>query len=251
MKNIFIEFKPECVFHLAANADIGKSAHDASVDLTKTFATTISVLEAMKASEAKQIIFSSSSVVYGELPGPVTESSGPLLPISNYGAAKLSSEAFISSYADTYGFRAWIFRFANICGPRISHGVFVNFLRFIKEDPTRITVAQDGTQAKPYVYVEDLIDAIMIGWKNGKEKINIFNAGNSPLVSVNEILDIILKEKGIPKIQINYTHEPAWAGDIKTYAFDNTKLESLGFHPKYNSLEAVTLTIQKIADTLD
>ncbi|MEK7546566.1 MAG: SDR family NAD(P)-dependent oxidoreductase [Patescibacteria group bacterium] len=245
----FLEFKPDCVFHFAANSDIQSGSIDSSIDLHKTFMTTVSVLEAMKSSGCKNIVFASSSVVYGERDSqnPISETSGPFLPISNYGAAKLASEGFISAYSNTYDFKAWIFRFANICGPRSTHGVFVNFLRFLRNDAKKIEVARDGKQAKPYVYVLDIVEAIMLGWHNGgSEQINIYNIGNTPLVSVNEILDAILKEKGITSIERQYTNAPAWAGDVITYAFDDSKIRAIGYKPKYDSKEAVLLTTKEL-----
>jgi len=185
LNKIFKDFKPECVFHLAANSDIGAGSKDPSVDLKRTFGTTVAVLKAMTEFGVKQLIFASTSAIYGSLAGAISETSGPLLPESNYGAAKLASEAMISSSANVNDIQTWIFRFPNVCGSRATHGVFVNFIKFLEQDPTQITVAHDGKQAKPYIYVTDLVEAIMLGCRKGKDKINIFNIGNTPLVSVN------------------------------------------------------------------
>jgi UDP-glucose 4-epimerase len=239
---LFESFKPECVFHLAANSDIGAGSHDASVDLKNTFLTTYAVLQAMKKWEVKKLVFASTSAMYGGMKGLISEVSGPLMPESNYGAAKLASEAFIYAFANVHNIQTWIFRFPNVCGPRATHGVFVNFLRFLKADPTQITVAQDGKQAKPYIYVLDLVEAIMMGWNKGIYPINVYNIGNNPLVSVNEILAALLKEKGIENIHINYTGAPAWPGDVATYEFDDSKIKALGYNPRFNSKEAVDKT---------
>ena len=248
INQIFAEFKPECVFHLAANSDIGAGSYNAKVDLKNTFQTTVAVLEAMKKNGVKQIIFASTSAIYGETEEAISENSGPLMPQSNYGAAKLAAEGFIFAFAHVNNFKAWIFRFPNVCGPRGTHGVFINFLRFLKEDPTQITVAQDGKQAKPYIYVLDLIDAIMLGWQKSQEQYNVFNIGNTPLVSVNEILEMLTREKGIKEIRINYTGGPAWPGDVSTYAFDDSRIRKLGYNPKFNSKEATEKTAHELVN---
>lgn len=246
LDKIFKEFRPECVYHLAANSDIGKGAYDLSVDLQRTFGTTVAVLGAMRETNVKKLVFASTSAVFGSLPGSLSEISGPLLPESNYGSAKLASEALISSCSHISGIQTWIFRFPNVCGPRATHGVFVNFLKFLEKDPTQITVAQDGKQAKPYIYVADLVDAMMIGWQKATEHFNIFNIGNQPLVSVDEILSFLLKETGIQDIKINYTGAPAWPGDVATYTFDDSKIRKLGFSPKYNSTESCKMTAREL-----
>lgn len=246
VSRIFKEFRPECVFHLAANSDIGAGSYDAEVDLKNTFETTISVLEAMQKNNVKQIIFASTSAIYGQTEGAISENAGPLMPQSNYGAAKLAAEGFIFAFCHVHNFKTWVFRFPNVCGPRGTHGVFVNFLRFLKADPTQITVAQDGKQAKPYIYVLDLVDAIMLGWQKSKDQYNVFNIGNTPLVSVNEILASLLKEKGLENVKVNYTGGPAWPGDVATYNFDDSRIRALGYNPKFNSKEATEKTAYEL-----
>src|SRR3989344_9279679 len=107
----------EVVFHLAANSDVIKSARNPSIDLQQGTMTTYNVLEAMRHAGVTKIVFTSSNVVYGEATvSPTAETYGPLLPISFYGAAKLSSEALIAAYSHNFNFQAWIYRFGNIIG---------------------------------------------------------------------------------------------------------------------------------------
>ncbi len=246
VNQIFEDFKPDCVFHLAANSDIEAGSYKAEVDLKNTFQTTTAVLESMKKNGVKQIVFASTSAIYGETRGKIAENFGPLAPQSNYGAAKLAAEGFIFAFAHVNNSKVWIFRFPNVCGPRGTHGVFINFLRFLKKDPTQITVAQDGKQAKPYIYVLDLVDAMLLGWQKAQEQYNVFNIGNTPLVSVNEILASLLKEKGLKDLKVNYTYGPAWPGDVATYEFDDSKIRTLGYNPKFNSKEATEKTAQEL-----
>ncbi|WP_187790232.1 NAD-dependent epimerase/dehydratase family protein, partial [Salmonella sp. S127_66822] len=105
------------VWHLAANSDIPAGINDAGVDLRDTFMTTFNTLEVMKRLKIKQLAFASTSAVYGDHENVrLHEDIGPLLPISNYGAMKLASEALISAAAEAWLERAWIFRFPNVIG---------------------------------------------------------------------------------------------------------------------------------------
>lgn len=108
-------------------------------------------------------MFASTSAIYGQTGGvEVRENYGPLFPASHYGAGKLASEAFIASFAENYGIQAWITRFPNVCGERTTHGILHDFVKKLKNNPQELEVLGNGKQAKPYLYVQDLIDAILL-----------------------------------------------------------------------------------------
>ena len=94
---------------------------------------------------------------------PTPENYGPILPIALYAASKVACESLITAYAHNYDITAWIYRFGNIVGPNPTHGVIHDFVLRLREDPTRLVVLGDGTQAKPYVYVEDCLDGMEFG----------------------------------------------------------------------------------------
>jgi UDP-glucose 4-epimerase len=122
------------VWHLGANTNIQKGNQSLEYDLQNGTIATINVLKAMRINRISQIAFSSSSTVYGESSSTfLSESYGPLLPISLYGAGKLASEGFISAYSHLYGIKAIIFRFANVVGSRMSHGVIYDFIKILKK----------------------------------------------------------------------------------------------------------------------
>ena len=118
-----------------------------------------------KCDKCEKIIFTSSSVVYGEPTTiPTAENYGPLKPISVYGASKLSCEALISGYVGTFGLYAVIFRLANIVGPSSNHGVIFDFLNKLRSsDGKALDILGDGTQTKSYLYIDDCIEALTIG----------------------------------------------------------------------------------------
>ena len=157
LDEMFREEKFDMVYHLAANSDIKLGHSKIRRDLDNTFLTTFNVLACMKEHDVKEILFASSSAVYGELNEPLSESSGPLFPISLYGASKLASEAYISGFRENYGMKAWIIRFPNVIGWRLTHGVIYDFLNRLEVNKSELLVLGDGKQQKPYLYIDDLI----------------------------------------------------------------------------------------------
>ena len=229
----------DCVFHLAANSDIARSHADPDTDFTNTLKTTWSVLEAMRRNGVKQIVFASSSAIYGEAPGRIREDHGPLLPISHYGAAKLASEAFISSYGENYGIASWMARFPNVVGDRSTHGAIYDFVGKLKRTPDRLEVLGNGEQVKPYLHVSDLLDAILLAWARMSDQTNFFNVGGSTRCTVKRMAEIVVEESG-GKARIEFTGgDRGWVGDVPSVDYDTNKIRALGWAPKLDSEGAV------------
>ena len=236
----------DCVFHMAANSDIARSHADPSVDFENTFRTTFQVLEAMRKAEITQLVFASTSAVYGEVEGRVREDYGPLKPISHYGAAKLASEGFISSYGENYGIQSWITRFPNVVGPRATHGAVYDFVHKLRRTPGRLEVLGDGTQEKPYLSVHDLVKAILVVWQKTGDQVNIYNVGASTRSKVSDIARIVV-ETGPGPAEIVYTGgDRGWIGDVPKFAYDISAIESLGWSASVSSDEAIRLAAEAI-----
>jgi UDP-glucose 4-epimerase len=225
----------DVVFHLAANSDVIKSAKNPSIDLEQGIMATYNVLEAMRHAGVNKIIFTSSNVVYGEATiSPTAENYGPLLPISFYGAAKLSNEALIAAYSHNFNLQAWIYRFGNIVGLRPTHGVVLDFYKKLKKNPHQLEVLGDGNQSKPYIEVEDCVEGILLGFEKSKESINLFNLGTYGGVYVKDIAKTVINLMGLENVEIQFAGgERGWPGDVHTVRLDSSKLESLGWKPKY------------------
>lgn len=233
--------KSDMVFHLAAISDIRRGVEAPRLDLEQGTIGTHNVLEAMRCNGAKKILFSSSNVIYGEAQKmPTPEDYGPLLPISFYAASKLAGEALITAYCHNFGFQGWIYRFGNIVGGRATHGILYDFLHKLQNNPQVLEVLGDGNQSKPYLEIQDCVEALLFGIRHGKEPVNIFNLGTEGATSVKTIAKIVLEELNLKDVQIKYTGgERGWPGDIPTVRLDTTKLRQLGWRPKYSSDEAV------------
>ncbi|MEO6215245.1 MAG: SDR family NAD(P)-dependent oxidoreductase [Sphingomonas sp.] len=236
---LFEREKFDAVFHLAANSDIARSHADPGVDYSATLDTSFSVLEAMRRYQVRQIVFASTSAVYGDAVGALGESHGPLLPISHYGAAKLASEAFISSYAANYGIRAWIPRFPNVVGDRLTHGAIYDFVGKLRRTPERLDVLGDGTQIKPYLHVDDLVDAILLGWDRMTAEVNLFNIAGSTRCSVKRMAEIVVEAWGRPVEIVYGGGDRGWIGDVPSVEYDTSVMRELGWSPRLDSEGAV------------
>mgnify|MGYP001236746432 CR=1 FL=1 len=236
------------VWHFAANSDIPAGVKNPEIDMRDTFLTTYNILLAIKNIPIIKFMFASSSAVYGDLGEKlISETSAPLLPISNYGAMKLASEAILSSYAEQASAKIYIFRFPNVVGAPATHGVIFDFINKLRTNPNFLKVLGNGTQQKPYLHVEDLIKA-MIHIKNKSElKRNIVNIGpNDSGISVSEIATIT-RDYVSPKAKIEYGKEDrGWPGDVPKFNYDTSLLESLGFTTMSSSREAIEKSVKEI-----
>ncbi|MCI4328774.1 MAG: NAD-dependent epimerase/dehydratase family protein, partial [Thermoplasmata archaeon] len=198
--------------------------------------------------DVPHVAFSSSSVVYG-MPTrfPTPEDYGPLLPQSLYGASKLASEALMSAFAHCYGQRATIYRFANIIGPTMSHGVIFDFFQKLRADPRRLEVLGDGRQSKSYLRVEDCVTAMRLAAEKGRDVVNVYNLGTDDRTSVREIAERVVRAQG-GTARIEYTGgDRGWAGDIPQQLLDIARIRALGWTPRWNSSVAVDATIAELA----
>jgi UDP-glucose 4-epimerase len=238
----------DLVIHLAANSDIFRGLEDTELDLNQGVLATFSVLEAMRRTGIKRLIFSSSSVVYGEptvIPTP--EDYGPLLPISFYGASKLGCEGLITAYGHNFGIQSWLYRFGNIVGPNATHGVILDFVRKLKADPARLEVLGDGRQAKPYLHVSDCVDGMLYGFAHAKEWANIFNLAVNDRVDVATIARIVIEKMGCAGAKIEYTGgERGWPGDVPRVDLSPERLARLGWRASMTSRRAVEWAAQEI-----
>lgn len=246
LSEIFEKYKLDVVFHLAANSDISKSHDSPEIDLKNTFLTTYSVLESMRKHNVKNVVFASTSAIYGETREKIAEDFGPLFPVSHYGAAKLASEAFISSYTENYGFKAWIIRFPNVVGERATHGVIFDFINKLKNNPEKLEILGDGNQNKPYLYVKDLVDAIIYIWEKSNDKINYFNVGVDSRTKVKDIAKIVCEEMGLTPEFIFTGGDRGWIGDVPEFSYSLEKVHSLGWRAKISSDEAVRYAVKAI-----
>ena len=244
---IFYENDIDAVYHLAANSDIQKGGKEPSIDFNDTLLTTRALLEGMRKAGVKKLFFASTSAVYGEmLDVKLTETTGGIMPVSYYGGAKLASEALISSYVSMCDMSAVIFRFPNVIGPRLTHGAVFDFIRKLRRNPSELEILGNGTQCKPYIYVLDLVKAIMKLTETFSPGECVYNISvMSEGTTVTHIAEIVVEELGLKDVKFVYTGgDRGWKGDVPRFKYDISKVLSTGWKPDYTSDEAVRQTVK-------
>jgi len=242
----------DIVFHLAANPDVRLGEHDTKVHFQQNIVATYNLLEEMRIAGIKKLIFTSSSTVYGEAEKiPTPEDYGPMIPISLYGASKLAAEALIMAYCHTFDMETKIYRFANVVGPRSTHGVIYDFIHKLLRDKTKLEILGDGSQRKSYLYIDDCIDAMFFGMKSEKQ-IDVFNIGSEDWVNVKRIAEIVSEEMGLhPEFVFTGGIDGrGWRGDVKIMKLAIDKLKSMGWKPRYNSEEAIRMTARWMIENI-
>ena len=251
-ENLATEFEGfDTVVHFAASADISLGQKNTDLDLKQGTIVTQHVLEAMRISGIKKIIFSSSSTIYGfpsKIPTP--EDAGLLFPASLYGASKLASEALISAFCYLFEMKSWIFRFGNVVANDAARGVIFDLIHKLKKNSSELEVLGNGEQLKDYIHIDDCINAILHAYTNTNEIVNVFNLSSGTTLSVKEVVEIILEETNLQNVNVKYTDGPAgwqgggWVGDVRIVHYDISKIKKTGWSPKYTSEEAVRFAVE-------
>ena len=236
----------ETVWHFAANSDIQAGSRDPDVDLRLTFLTTYHTLQMMEALAVPELVFASTSAIYGAHDGVLKEETGPLFPVSNYGAMKLASEGVITAALERFLKRAWICRFPNVIGSRATHGAIFDFIRKLAANPAELEVLGDGNQEKPYLHVAELVDAMLFIVEHSRERLNCFNiAPERGATTVRTIAESVVRAAA-PGARIRYTGgSRGWVGDVPKFRYGTGKLKTLGWSPRLSSDEAVALAIRE------
>lgn len=235
----------DIVFHLAANADIKNGLSHPTKDLQQNIIGTSKVLEAMRINNIKRIVFSSTGSVYGEAKQfPTLENTSFPIQTSLYGASKLAGEGLIQAYCEGYEFQAYIFRFVSVLGERYTHGHVRDFYEKLLKNPKKLEVLGNGNQTKSYIYIQDLIEAILTAIPKANEKVNIFNLGTDEFCSVRDSIKWITKELQLsPKI-IYEEKNKGWVGDNPFIYLDTKKIRITGWKPKLTIKQSIIKTIK-------
>jgi UDP-glucose 4-epimerase len=239
------------VFHFASNPDIAKAVTQPDIDFWEGTYLTQNVLEAIRSNGVQKLTYASGSGVYGDTGElPVYEDYAPLLPISTYGASKLAGETLIGAYGHMFGLHGMAFRFANVVGPRQSHGVSYDFILRLLADPTQLRILGDGTQSKSYIHVDDVLDAMLLIAGQNRKGFEYFNVATEDYLSVGDIADLVVSRMGLTGVKYHYSGgDRGWKGDVPIVRFDTQQIRKRGWSNRRTCRQAMIDSVDSmIAD---
>lgn len=245
------------VFHLAANPDISKAESDPMLDFREGTVLTQNVLEAARCSSVRNFIFTSGSGVYGDFANQVfSETFGPCFPVSPYGAAKLGSEALVSAYCHMFGMRGRAFRFANVVGPRQTHGVGYDFLNKLLGDRSRLRILGDGSQSKSYIHVSDVLEAVGLVYSNigSGPAYDVFNVATNDYITVSDVARLACTVVGVDWRDVDFQYtggDRGWNGDVPKILFNTDKIRNLGWSNKLSASDAMLQSLTEMLGERD
>ena len=237
----------ECVFHLAANADVRFGTQHPRKDLEQNTIATHTVLEAMRQNGVGTIAFASTGSVYGESAVIPTPEDAPFpIQTSLYAASKLAGEGLIAAYCAGFGLRSYIFRFVSILGERYTHGHVVDFYRQLRADPHKLRVLGNGRQRKSYLYVQDCIDAMLTAMAQPGDSVNLFNLGHDTWCEVNDSIGWICEALGVaPRVEYG-GGDRGWVGDNPFIHLDTRRIRALGWKPTLSIRDSIVRTLESL-----
>ena len=240
----------DVVYHMAANADIRGGTENTKIDLEQNTIGTYNVLEAMRlSSTAKKICFASSAAALGEPESfPTPENLPNPIQTSLYGASKMACEGLISAYCNAFDIEGYCFRFVSLLGPRYPHGHVFDFVKKLKNNPSKLEILGDGTAQKSYLHINDCISALMLicedlrPAKNVENCFEIYNLGMEEYIEVSKSALIIAGELGLKPNFIFGHGKRGWVGDNPFVLLDISKIKNLGWKPTYTIQESIKET---------
>ena len=242
----------DVVIHLASNPDIAKAMMEPDIDFREGTALTNHVVEAMRLSSVKRILYASGSGVYGEAAHTeFREDHHPMHPISTYGASKLAGEVLICSYAHMFDIKGVCFRFGNVVGPRQTHGVGFDFIKKLHVNPSVLQIMGDGTQTKSYIAVDDVISAVLHAHEKVDERFATFNVATKDYISVREIACLATEIvcAGADKVKLEFGGgDRGWRGDVPIVHLNTDAIRQLGWRGARPTREAMLWSMTSIYD---
>jgi UDP-glucose 4-epimerase len=244
----------ETVIHLASNPDIAKAQVEPTVDFDQGTLLTQNIVEAMRRSGAKTILYASGSGVYGDLgETEASESDAIGVPISTYGASKLAGEALISAYSYMFDLQGRSFRFGNVVGARQTHGVGYDFVKRLLADPTHLDILGDGRQSKSYIHVDDVVEAVLTAYGKGENAYAVYNIATGDYITVIEIADLVVEMLGLApgSVQFRYSGgDRGWKGDVPVVRLATDRIRAIGWRCRRSSRQALEASMSSMLEDI-
>jgi UDP-glucose 4-epimerase len=241
--------RPETVFHLAAQIDVRKSLADPAFDAAVNVGGTANVLDAARAAGTGRVVFvSTGGAIYGEGAGqrlPLSEDA-PIAPLAAYGQSKYAAEGYLALYERLYGLSGVSLRLGNVYGPRQDPlgeaGVIAIFCGMLRSGG-RPTVYGDGRQTRDYIYVGDVVAAVLAAAES--EATGPLNIGTGKETDVLELAEALGRLGGADGFEPEFA--PPRAGEVQRIALDASRAEgALGWRPRTGLEEGLRLTLDSL-----
>jgi UDP-glucose 4-epimerase len=233
----------DVVIHLASNPDISRAVTDPDIDFREGTQLTRNVVEAMRVTGVRRILYASGSGVYGDLGSrEAVEDHGPLVPVSTYGASKLAGEALIASYCYMFDLTGRAFRFANVVGPRQTHGVGFDFVRQLAGNQRELRILGDGSQSKSYIWVRDVVAAVLLACEKARKPFDVFNVGTDDYITVTEIAELAVDAMGLKPGSVRFVYaggDRGWKGDVPVVRLNTGRIRALGWSRSRGTAQAL------------
>ena len=243
LSSTICEFKPEYIFHEAAQTEVSVSMNNPKLDCDVNLMGLINVLDAAVKCGVKKILMPSSAAIYGNLDTLPLDESMIGTPTSFYGLTKLTTEHYLRIYYEAYGLNYICYRYSNVYGPRQGNGgeggVISIFAKAIANG-LPITVYGDGDQTRDFIYVDDVVEANILGLENNIT--GVYNISTNIASSINSIID---EFKCISNSKIDVSYEPERIGDIRHSRLDNKKAQKdFSFKTTFNLSDGLYKTYE-------
>jgi UDP-glucose 4-epimerase len=238
----------EVVYHLAALPSVAKSVEQPLASHAICATGTLTVLDAARQAKVRRLVYAASSSAYGDQPGDVRRESDALIPLSPYAAAKLAGEHYCQCCSAVFGLETVRLRFFNVFGPRQDakspySGVISLFSTAMAQGKAP-TIYGDGLQTRDFVYIENVVQALMKAAQAPGASGNVYNIGNGQSITV---LDLVQHLNELLGSSIKPTLAPARAGDVRHSLADiSLASRELGYEPTVSFRDGLARTLKAV-----
>lgn len=236
----------DVIVHLAANTGVGPSVEEPRLDCTTNVIGTFNMLEAARVNDVPRFIFASSGAPVGEVEPPIHEELAAH-PVSPYGASKLAGEGYCSAYFRTYAIETVALRFGNVYGPRSKNksSVIAKFIKLaLNGEP--IEVYGDGSQTRDFIYIDDLLEAIVKSAQKTGVGGEIFQIATARETTVNEMVEILLSTvESLYAHSVDVTYStPSFTEVMRNYSDTSKAWEKLAWRSTVELSDGIKNTVK-------
>ena len=234
------------VFHLAAVGNAMLSDKNPSKFNDVNINGTLNLLKAAKEADVNNVVFSSSSLVYGRVQEEIVSEDSELNPLTPYAVSKIAGEYYCKMFTELYGMKISVLRYFNVYGPKQDAtsefaAAIPKFIHLIRQHKSPV-IYGDGTQERDFVYVEDVVSANLLAMN--KSSPGIYNVGMGKSHSLNQVVNTIMDVSGI---EVDITYNEVRRNEVKKVASDISNAQkNLGYQPRYDIYQGIKETWESI-----